>query len=377
MYPVNPNEVPSCAECGFLDECGGLEGEAFRSGCFQHCNIFCALHGCDMVCPSVPLLFGEYFEDVGGICVPPRRKLVEISPARAPFYIPQINHGWQRDELLCEPWITIPLYFVARRDRRQRYRVRFSSGDELRRALRVPTDTRIIVTSVVPDGYIEDLWAEHKIKRVLEKVADLKIDAMTVPNYSFMLDAPRTNSLYNLSRIFRMSEAISDAGIATILHLNASTPKDWDRWRGVLSDQTHITSVCTEFQTGPSCKDIGDKYFERLVVLQDSLGRELHPFVLAGGGRLQQLRQNFRSFTVIDSVPFMKTIKRQLLYERVWKWRRRKTPPGASLSPRLATNIERYRNRLLARIGIAWQTGAGQLLLPVQIENALQPIVSS
>jgi Domain of unknown function (DUF4417) len=377
MHPINPNEVPSCAECGFLDECGGLEGEAFRLGCFQRCNTFCALYGCDVVCPSVPLLFGEYFEDVGGICVPPKRTLVEFNPARAPFYIPQINHGWQGDDVLPEPWITVPLYSIVGRDRRQRYRVRFASGDELRRALRLSPQAKIIITSVVPDAYIEDLWAEHKVKAILETIARLNIQAMTVPNYSFILDVPRTNSLYNLSRIFRMSEAISDAGIATILHLNASTPKDWERWRDVLIDQSQISSVCTEFQTGTSRKQIGDKYFERLVALQDSLGRSLHPFVLAGGGRLQQLQQNFRSFTVIDSIPFIKTIKRQLLYEGIWKWRRRKTQLGASLSARLATNIERYRNRLLTRLGVPWQTGRGQLLLPVEIQNLIQPIASS
>lgn len=377
MYPVNPNEVPSCAECGFLDECGGLEGDAFRSGCFQRCNTFCALHGCDMVCPSVPLLLGEYFEDVGGICVPPQRKLVEFSTVNAPLYIPQINHGWPGDALLREPWITIPLYFLARRDRRQRYRVRFSCSDDLRRALGVPRETKIIVTSVVPDAHIEDFWAEYRVRHVLETIAQLKIEAMTVPNYSFMVNVPRTNSLYNLSRIFRVSEAISGAGIPTILHLNASTPKDWDRWRGVLTDQSHITAVCTEFQTGTSQRAVGDIYFDRLVALQDSIGRDLHPFVLAGGGRLKQLRQKFHSFTIIDSVPFFKTIKRQLLYEGVWKWRRRKTQLGASLTPRLATNIERYRNRLLARLGITWQTRTGQLLLPVHMQQSVQPIASS
>lgn len=366
MYPVNPSEVPSCADCGFLDDCGGLEGEAFARGCFQRCNIFCFLHGCDVVCPSVPLLFGEYFDDVGGMCVPPKRRLIDFSSALAPVYIPQVNHGGQRDQLLQEPWITVPLYVLARRDRRKRYRVRFTSGEELRRALRVTPQTRIIVTSATPDVYIEDFWAEHKIKRVLNMIAALDISAMTVPNYSFMLDVPRTNSLYNLSRIFRTSESISEAGIPTILHLNASTPKDWERWRDVLAEQSHVTSVCLEFQTGTSRKEVGDKYFERFVNLQQSLGRGLHPFVLAGGGRLKELQENFRAFTVIDATPFIKTMKRQLLHEQCWKWRRKKTPPRASLSARLSINIERHRNRFLARLGIAQQTSSGQLLLPAQ-----------
>jgi hypothetical protein len=278
---------------------------------------------------------------------------------------------------LNEPWVTVPLYVIARRDRRHRYSVRFASGEELRRFLRVSSHTRIIITCVTPDLYIEDFWAEHSVRPVLEGIAALGAAAMTVPNYSFMSDVPRTNSLYNLSRIFRAAESISSVGIPTILHLNASTPKDWDRWRGVLTEQSHVRSVCIEFQTGTSQKEIGDKYFQRLVDLQQSLSRELHPFVLAGGGRLRDLHKNFRAFTVIDAIPFIKTMKRQLLYEGFWKWRKRKTMPGVSLSARLATNIDRHRNRLLGRIGLMPQTSTGQLLLQPQPSELAQAILSS
>ncbi|MEN3368895.1 MAG: hypothetical protein V7609_1038 [Verrucomicrobiota bacterium] len=323
------------------------------------------MHGCDVVCPSVPLLFGEYFADVGGICVPPSEPLCGFDPAELPLYIPQINHGGRRDEDLDEPWVTVPLYVLARRDRRQRYVVRFQSGEELRRALRVPAHTKIIVTSAVPDNYIEDFWAEHRVLQVPERLAALGLSAMTVPNYSFMLDVPRTNSLYNLSRIFRAAEAISTAGIPTMLHLNASTKKDWERWLKVLRDQPHISSVSLEFQTGTSHRDIGDKYFAGLIDLQQLLGRPLHPFVLAGGGRLAALQKHFRAFTVVDSTPFFKTMKRQILvpFQGGAKWRLRRTAPGASLSSRLATNIERHRNRFLSQLGLPIQTGRGQLLL--------------
>jgi hypothetical protein len=300
------------------------------------------------------------------MCVPPRHPLVGFDPRALPIYVPQINHGWQRSEALDEPWVTVPLYIIAGRDVKQRYDVRFKSGDELRAALRLAPQTNIIVTSVTPDCYIEDFWAEHNVKQIPAKLADLGIAAMTVPNFSFMRDIPRTNSLYNLSRIFRAAEAISAAGIATILHLNASTKKDWERWLGVLKEQSHLSCVCLEFQTGTSCREIGDSYFTGLVNLQHSLGRALHPCVLAGAGRLCQLRDNFDSFTVIDATPFIKTMKRRLLYRAngFWKWRRKRTPIGGSLSDRLATNIESHRIRQLQRIGCEPEKAHGQLLLP-------------
>jgi hypothetical protein len=218
---------------------------------------------------------------------------------------------------------------------------------------------------VTPDRYIEDFWAEHGVKQIPSKLAQLGIAAMTVPNYSFMRDVPRTNSLYNLSRIFRAAEAISEAGIATILHLNASTKKDWERWLGVLKEQSHLSCVCAEFQTGTSSHEIGDNYFAGLLNLQNLLGRALHPFVLAGAGRLRQLEDNFISFTAVDATPFIKTMKRQILYRRngFWKWRRKRTPIGGSLSRRLATNIELHRTRQLERIGRAPEKADRQLLL--------------
>lgn len=366
FYPVNRSAVPSCADCGLLEHCGGLEGDDFLRGCFQRCDSYCRFYGCDVVCPSVPLLFGQLFGDVGGICVPPRRPLVRFDSKALPVYVPQINHGWQRTEPLNEPWITVPLYVVAGRDVKQRYSVRFKSGHELRAALRLSPQTKIIVTSVTPDRYIEDFWAEHEVKQIPAKLADLGIAAMTVPNFSFMRDVPRTNSLYNLSRIFRAAEAISKAGIATILHLNASTKKDWQRWSGVLQEQSHLSCVCLEFQTGTSHRDVGDRYFAGLVDLQNSLGRALHPLVLAGAGRLPQLQDNFVSFTAIDATPFIKTMKRQILYcaKGFWKWRRHKTPVGGSLSHRLATNIRLHRIRQLRRIGREPENTNGQLSLP-------------
>lgn len=364
FHPVNPNEVPSCADCGFLDECGGLEGDDFHRGCFQRCNVFCAIHGCDVVCPSTPLLFGEMFDDVGGICTPPKG-IVPFDPSALPIYIPQINHGSQRPQHLAEPWVTVPLYAVASRDRRRRYNVRYSSAESLRAGLGLAAHTRIIITSVTPDQYIEDFWAEHKVKCIPEKLADLGIAAMTVPNFSFMRDVPRTNSLYNLTRIFRAAEAISAAGIPTILHINASTYRDWDRWARVLMDQSDISCVCVEFQTGTSEREIGERYMQGLITLQDRIGRSLHPLAVGGTARLAQLDGAFRSFTAVDSTPFMKTVKRQILYAAngFWKWRRRRTPPRHSLSARLARNIEFHRNRQLERIGRPPQTGDGQYLL--------------
>src|SRR5262249_49091116 len=156
----------------------------------------------------------------------------------------------------------------------------------------------------------------------------------------------------NLSRMFRMAERISDAGIPTVFHLNASTKRDWARWHDILTEQAHMRFVALEFQTGPSQKLIGDRYFNGIVGLQESLGRSIHPLVLAGACRIKLLHEFFRgSFTVVDATPFIKTMKRQVLLQNgvQWKWRTVETKQGESLHERLATNIHLHRRRLLER----------------------------
>jgi hypothetical protein len=295
------------------------------------------------------------FEDVGGICVPPKWPLLRFDSSVLPHYAPQINHGSSRTAHLNERWVTVPLYEVASRDSRRRYDVRFDSPEAFRAALRLSPKTHIILTSVTPDCHIEDFWEEHQVKDLTGKLSKLGISAMTVPNYSFMLDVPRSNSLYNLSRMFRMSERISAAGIPTILHLNASTKRDWERWRDILREQSHTTCVSLEFQTGPSTRSIGDRYFSGLVALRDSLGRDIHPLVLAGAGRMKQLQECFPNhFTVVDATPFVKTMQRQMLKTNgsFWKWKPVRSGLGESLHHRLATNIRLHRRRLMQRIAL-------------------------
>jgi hypothetical protein len=54
----------------------------------------------------------------------------------------------------------------------------------------------VIVSSIAPDQPLEDFWASHISEGTLQQLASLRLLAMTVPNFSFMLDVPRINSLY-------------------------------------------------------------------------------------------------------------------------------------------------------------------------------------
>jgi hypothetical protein len=296
----------------------------------------------------------------------PESRLLKFDPSALPPYVPQINHRGSRTIKLQEPWVTVPLYSLVGRNKKGRFDVRFESPDHLRAALMVSAHTRIIVTSVTPDQVIEDFWEEHVVRSFPTKLARLGIAAMTAPNYSFMLDVPRINSLYNLSRSFRVADRLSDAGIPTILHINASTLFDWRRWADLLRAQDHLNCVCVEFQTGLQVKELGDRFFAHLAALSDAVGRAIHPIALAGTGRIKQFQNLFPRFTVVDATPFIKTMQRQKLVrvgER-WKWRKEETPQGAPLNHYLAENIRQHRAVQLARAGLSPEGLGQQLLLP-------------
>lgn len=351
MYqrPYRPRPPQSCAGCGFLPVCGGLDGEAYASGCFKRCVDVCQFSGCDMACPCLHLNFPDLVEEAGGLWVPPKQSLLPVPQVGAlPLYIPQINHGSSRDILLEEPIVVVPLSTVVGRSRGGKYDVRFSSPEALRERLKLRHDCEIIVSSVAPDQIIEDFWESHVSRAILPKLAMLRLRGMTVPNFSFMLDVPRINSIYNLSRMFRVAERMSDAGLPTILHIQASTRRDWSGWAEVLREQSRCSIIAAEFQTGPSRKPIGDPYFAGLAELQQGAGRPLHLLAIAGAGRLRQMRTAFASSTIVDSTPFLRTVHRQKLIQigaRKWKWRPNHTDAGEKLSSLLQWNVKAQTQR--------------------------------
>jgi len=367
QFPFKPDPPKSCAECSFLaDGCGGLRGKDFDEGCFKRCVNHCAKFGCDTVCPNNALLFADYCEDVGGLGVTPKFSLHSPGPEQFPVYIPQICHGSCRSVPLNEDWISIPLYTVTQKDRRGRFRVRFKTPEEMRDFLKIANHTKILITGVGPDQVIEDFWEHHVVNELPNRLAQLGVAAVTAPNYSFMRDVPRHNSLYNLTRIFRISERLSEAGLATVPHLNASNDMDWSRWLDFYREQDGMSCCCVEYQTGARCRDFGNWYFSKLVEMQEKLGRPIHPIALGGSGRFLDFENNFSSYTIIDSTPFMKTMKRKELINMMgrWKWRKRPTKPYATLNGLLAINIRNHRLRQLTRIGRQCEYESGQLLLP-------------
>lgn len=355
-FRVNPAPVPSsCAECVFLKDCGGLDGEEFNKGCFQRCDRRCRNVVCDCVCPGAPVQFDEAWLEVEGICKPPISCSQQHSTTLPPFYVPQIIHGSNRLKAFDARWVSIPLLSILSFGRRG-CDIRFDTRESLCAALKISINSHIILSSVSHDWVIEKFWADHRYRNLLPRIAALNFEAMTVPNFSFMLDVPRTNALYNLSRIFRLIERMSDNGITTVPHINASTGGDWEKWERIVASIPNIKMVGVEFQTGLSDQARGIKFLQRLDRLQEATGRRLHPIAAGGAGWMKELSSITDSFTAVDSTPFMKTVKRQAAISFAIggrpRWHTRRTYEGEALDELLVENVEAHRNFVLRKAGL-------------------------
>ncbi len=339
------NSAISCTQCSHLKECGGLSGNQLGLlGCFMQCAS-CPAEECDFTCPSNPNYLTRWAE-VGGLFKKTHGPISSVPPAVLPIYIPRICHGKRRHRALNCAVVALSLYDVIKGRAKKRYGRVTPGAEFLRREFGLTQDAQILLISVGFDQFLERFWREHRAWNIPDVLNELNLLGVTAPNFSFFNDAPRTHSLWNRRRMLAIGERISAAGGRVILHLNASNAGDWDYWASFLREHPEIVCVAKEFQTGLSVKESAADAMRSLITLQQHLGRPLHPVLIGGGRFAPTLRKRFPSFTIVDSVPFMRTVKRKIFQDpavnRV-KWRHCKTEPNACLSALMDYNVSGYK----------------------------------
>lgn len=295
---------------------------------------------------------GVFNTDVGQL-----RQLEETS---LPTYIPMIRHKSRRALRVSAPVVALSISDVLKMNSLGQYGPVAHSGTELRAKFGLSPNAKILLVSVATDDHLERYWRFGRKHDAADTISKLDLIGMTTPNFSFFEDAPRLHTLRNRSRIIRVAEDLSAAGVSTVLHLNALIEEDWQFWTDLLKDRQDIRYVVKEFQTGLKQRVRGEAALKSLRQLQDDIGRPLHPIIVGGTKYVRDLRQLFGdSFTLIDSTPFIKTLNRQ---KRIWRakrfiWEKNETAIGAPIDGLLEENIERhveYINRTVthSRVGL-------------------------
>jgi len=331
-----------CTSCIFFADCGGIEPRRslFKEDCFdRNC---CGDGSCDNVCPYK----GDFVsrcQEVGGLRFDDI-KPIKQKPVTIPRYVPLIHHGYSRNELLDYPVVALGTSQVFRLDKSGAYRPIAESAESLRSLFRLQPSTKIILRGTAKDPPLERYWKYRRRDDAPRLMAGLGLSLVVGPNFSHFLDVPRTDNLFNRKRQLICLGEMATAGLNPVPHLNAVMPGDWSFWKDYLRSNASIRQVAVEFQTGNKRGAEGTKAVLRLSRLQDQLGRNLHPVLIGGAQFLTRIACEFDEFTLIDSTPFMKGVKR-LSFDaskagRAWVEKR--TSPGESIDPLIAQNIAGY-----------------------------------
>lgn len=303
-----PMVVTSCGECAFREECGGLPGQQVIGGCFARCGVECGGPAvCKWICPAKPSFVDDEREVQG---LRPRLPRLHALARELPSYVPVICHGSSREGRLAHPVVALSIQDIFSGGGRGSYGAFLSSSDSLRDRFRLEGAVDVLVVSVARDAVLEKFWALHDTARAIEKLSAANVVAVTVPNFSSFDDAPRTYTLWNRRRMEIVAEELTRAGIAVVPHLNSAQREDWDYWFNFMSASAGLKFIAKEFRTGLRRVRNGRKALYELADLQQRLGRELHPILVAGAQYAAEASRHFTRVTVVDSQPFMKTMMR-------------------------------------------------------------------
>ena len=340
----------TCERCKLRPSlCHGADGFFGVAGCLSFDHKRCKDWGWTCVCDPEQLDYR--LREVGGFdCVV--RGSLRVTPA-LPHFIPTMYHRVSRRSLFDLDWVALPLHVLFTRNPEGSLNVISETAVGLRAELGLRRSTKIVVTGPGPDQALEDFWRFHRSGKLFQRLIELEIELFTVPNFSFFLDSPPLHYRYNRSRILRVAERASEAGLSAVIHLNALHEEEWRDWERLLIAHPEISAVCLEFQTGYSSPVLGTKAFERLVRLRHNIGRPLHPIIIGGARFAAELGKNFESSTLIDAQPFLKTFHRKDCWidsSGRLQWRFKRSQPGEDLGGRFSGNLRTYSQRLAQRL---------------------------
>lgn len=326
-----------CQGCAHLGTCGGIEPKGSLFDCFEH---YCCggKEGCDEVCPY-NAAFLRRMAGVGGLRFNHVSSL-EQSPVDLPRYVPLIHHGYSHRKPLDLPVVALDTYQVFRL-RGKKYRAMAGDGAQLRREFGLSPSTQIILRGTAKDRPLEQYWSYRRRDQAPEQMAALELLLAIAPNFSHFLDVPRTDNLYNRKRQLICVTEMFKAGVLPVPHLSAVAPGDWRFWQWYLQRNETVLIVAVEFQTGNKHPVQGRCVIERIAALQDAVGRHLHPIIIGGTQFVREIVARFDSFTLIDSCPFMKAIKRRK-FEKAerYPWAETYTLNGQGVEDIILRNIK-------------------------------------
>ena len=310
----NPHEIhwhsddapmaPGCLQCPDLKVCGGLRSKAGLSSCQDLCrcnaaqkrNVVCGCNARDLVCR---------LREVNGweLDVP---KVPKGSHADVSLFAPMIYGRCGRDSALLSETVAIPL---SRLFSLRTGRLNVKTRADICRQFLLDPRCQIILSGVHYDETLERYWSLGRRNDIVEAISQLGFDVITTPNFSLFPDVSRWDNLHNMKRIAICWQELAATGKQTALHVNARTPRDYERWREFIVGHDEISTIATEFQTGAASPVRGRWHAGQLLNLSARVNRPLDLIIFGGRLHLKELTASFRRVTHVSSTPYLRSVK--------------------------------------------------------------------
>lgn len=337
-----------CGNCAALEWCGGL---SVRDSIWDCLDLCCGKPDqCTNVCVKNP---GQYVDQKREILGYDLSNIPRVSGNYRPLthdVVPLIYHRTGRERAVTGPAFALRLYDVVDFVRGE---VRFRTRALLCDAFKIDPSARIVLSGVDHDERIEPWWTlQDRRPHVIQQLRALGIELVTSPNFSLLLDKPRTDDLHAIKRIAIAWNEFEQNGIACALHVNSRTMKDFERWKEFVRERPEIGIISYEFVTGGGRKARRQFHIEGLLNIARCATRPLDIVVRGDPDVIAQLLQGFRHVIYIDTMGYMKTIKRQRALRSnnsKLKWTTAKTAVPSELDDMLQHNLSEHSLLLRGR----------------------------
>ncbi|ANL49615.1 hypothetical protein AMC87_PB00291 (plasmid) [Rhizobium phaseoli] len=328
-----------CYGCPQLAVCGGLHVSEKVFDCLALCCGNKA--GCTQVCPNAPERFVKQRREIDNFSLDNVQRTMPLGFCTKIDVAALIYHGSNRAEPLSADAVALRLADLVSFKSGS---LKFSTREQLCGAFQISPLARIIVSGVDHDNRVEPWWTlGERRQRVIPELHQLGIELVTVPNFSVVMDVPRTDNFHAMKRIALMFAEFQKYGLVCALHPNGRTEFDFQRWANFISTRPEVEVLSYEFITGPGLKARREFHLNMLAFLAQSAGRPLDLVVRGDPHVLKFLRPHFRSVVYIDTTAFVKTMRRRKakrIGNLVLDWPSEHTAPGELLDHRLQHNVD-------------------------------------
>jgi hypothetical protein len=324
-----------CPTCVERDRCGGVHTDAGIFDCRDLCSC--------KVCRFNPSLFVARMREVRGLGFDNAPRVPANGVPDLPMIVPFVDHGYRRVAMLDEPVVALSLHELVNLATGTPH---VTSRAELADRFRIAEGANIVVTGVDKDSPIERWWELKERDAILAALKALGVALISTPNYSVLIDVPRTDNLHGMKRILLAWTEMAAAGLPAALHINARTQHDYVCWGDLIAERPEIETLAFEFATGCGRGERFDWHVAQLCALADRIDRPLALVIRGGGRRLGVLQRHFDEVSLIETEAFCRTMRRRRAYlteSGRLKWAKFPTPNGTPIDDLLAHNIALVR----------------------------------